>query len=159
MAQVATFAEFFGGSGGGGTTEELLLAIKAKTDLISTTVPIVSSVSADGTIDEIIIGDDYLDANGRAFQWTVEAVEGVAVVDATCTFGAKSGEYSFLVDGTVTDAGSGNWILSFDLLRTDTASCKPGKYEWSVQVNDATDHEITKVRSRTTKTRLVEKQT
>lgn len=119
-----------------------------------------SPVATDGTISEIVIGDDYKAANGRAFTWTITPDSGFVLATSTCTFGGKSpdGKYSWLVTGSITLSGS-NWILSFDLPKTATASCVPGMYEWSVEVKDVSSNEVTKVRSRTTRTKLVAKQT
>lgn len=115
-------------------------------------------VAADGTISEIIIGDDYKAANGRAFSWTIEPPTGFVAGTSECSFGGKSsdGAYTWLVTGTITQSGS-NWVLSFDLPGSATATCKPGFYDYSVEVKHT--NEITKVRSRTTRTKLVEKQT
>ena len=122
---------------------------------VGTQLPVASS----GVIDEIIIGDDYLAANGREFEWTIAAPTGFVLATSTCSFGGKKGTETWLVSGTITDAGAGNWTLSFDLNKTDTEGLEPGTYEWSVEVKNATSKEITKVRSRTTKVKLVEKQT
>jgi len=135
-------------------------AIQAKTDLItSKTVGTQLPVASSGVIDEIVIGDDYLAANGREFEWTIAAPTGFVLATSTCSFGGKKGTNTWLVSGTITDAGGGEWTLSFDLNKTDTASLEPGTYEWSVEVKNASSKEITKVRSRTTKVKLVEKQT
>lgn len=141
-------------------TSETLDAIQAKTDLItSKTVGTQLPVASSGVIDEIVIGDDYLAANGREFEWTIAAPTGFVLATSTCSFGGKKGTNTWLVSGTITDAGGGEWTLSFDLNKTDTATLEPGTYEWSVEVKNASSKEITKVRSRTTKVKLVEKQT
>lgn len=142
------------------STSDALEAIQAKTDLItSKTVGTQLPVASSGVIDEIIIGDDYLAANGREFVWTIAAPTGFILGTSTCSFGGKKGTETWLVSGTITDAGGGNWTLSFDLNKTDTEGLEPGTYEWSVEVKNASSKEITKVRSRTTKVKLVEKQT
>jgi len=142
------------------STSAALEAIQAKTDLItSKTVGTQLPVASSGVIDEIVIGDDYLAANGREFEWTIAAPTGFVLATSTCSFGGKKGTNTWLVSGTITDAGGGEWTLSFDLNKTDTASLEPGTYEWSVEVKNASSKEITKVRSRTTKVKLVEKQT
>lgn len=134
-------------------------AIAEKTATIGTGVISGSSpVSDTGNIAEIIIGDDYKAANGRAFTWTVAAPTGFTLADCTCHFGGNGGvKGSWNISGTITDAGSGNWLLSFDLLGSHTASCSKGKYEWSVAVHNSSGIEITKVRSDSTKVELVEK--
>ena len=126
----------------------------------SATVSSSSPVADDGTLTEIVIGDDYKAANGRAFEWTITPDSGFSYGTSTCSFGGKSpdGKYSWLVTGTITPSGS-NWILSFDLSKTATADLGPGIYDWSVEVKDASSNEVTKVKSRTTRVKLVEKQT
>jgi hypothetical protein len=141
-----------------------LTSIQAKTDLIGTGAGNNGSapVATDGVIAEIIIGDDYLAANGRAFEWTVPAPTGLTLADCTCWFGGDaSGAHSgsWIVQGTPTDVGSGNWKLSFDMIRSKTDNCESGLYLWSAAIHGPTGTEITKVRSRTKKTQLVAKQT
>ena len=95
----------------------------------------------------IVIGDDYLAANGRAFQWTIAALTGYVVGTATCKFGGSYKTNTWLVTGTVTDVGSGNWTISFDLPKASTAALDEGYYSWSVEVMSAGGTEITRVRS------------
>ena len=101
------------------------------------TVILSQPVATTGQITApIVIGDDYLASNGRAFAWTIPAITGMTVAGSACKFGAwNRSKRSFIVAGTVSDAGSGNWLLSFDLTEADTALLEPGKYEWSVEVS------------------------
>lgn len=127
------------------------------------TVTTYAPVADDGSLTEIIIGDDYLAANGRAFEWTVAAVDGVDRTTALCYFGGKTTidgtEYEWLIDGTITLDGS-DWKLSFDLTKTDTQNLPSGRYRWSVEVQSSTGTEITKVKNASNcLVRLVEKQT
>lgn len=133
--------------------------IDARTLLARTTAGFITSapVAVDGSIEEIIIGDDYLAANGRAFSWTVDAVQGFVVGDCTCSFGGKYKDNAWLVTGSITDNGDDTWTLSFDLEASDTANLEPGEYRWSAQVK-FNGKEVTKVKSDCT-TKLVEKQT
>ncbi|AMV34340.1 hypothetical protein VN12_19600 [Pirellula sp. SH-Sr6A] len=116
-----------------------------------------AAVATDGTIAKIIIGDDYLLANGRGFEWTVDEVTGFVAGSCTCTFGGKYKDNTWLVTGTVVDNEDGTWTLRFNLEDTDTANLEPGQYRWSVgvQYNGTV---ITRVMSDCT-TALVEKQT
>ena len=101
-----------------------------------------------GTIPEpISIGDDYLASNGRAFQWTIAALTGYVLASSTCKFGGRCKTNAWLVSGTITDAGAGNWLLSFDLPRAATQSLPEGYYQWSVEVTNASGIETTRVRS------------
>ena len=125
------------------------LAIKAKTDLITAgAVTYTSPVAASGKISiPIIIGDDYLAANTRAFEWTITARSGVVVGTASCRFGGTNEELnkSWLVTGTVSDIGGGQWKLSFDLDKTATGALAEGYYRWSVELLSAGGTEITEV--------------
>jgi hypothetical protein len=104
-----------------------------------------SLVNADGSINgPIIIGDDYLHANGRSFQWTIPAISGFTLGACTCFFGGQFKTNTFLVQGLVVDAGSGNWFLRFDVDKGDTADLEPGMYRYSVEVRHA-DNEVTRV--------------
>ena len=109
------------------------------------TLPIASDWT--GTIPEIAVGDDYLSSNGRAFQWTIAALTGYVLATSTCKFGGKYKTNTWLVSGTITDLGTGNWALSFDLTRTATQLLAEGYYEWSVEVTNASGSEFTRVRS------------
>jgi len=125
------------------------LAIKAKTDLITAgQVTYTSPVGGTGKISiPIIIGDDYLAANTRAFEWTITARTGVVVGTASCRFGGTNEELgkSWLVTGTVSDIGGGQWKLSFDLSKTVTGALAEGYYRWSVELLSAGGTEITEV--------------
>lgn len=127
------------------------------------TVTTMAPVAQYGSIAEIIIGDDYLAANNRAFEWTVAAVNGISINDATCWFGGRATidgiERSWLVQGTVTLDGS-DWRLSFNLTRTDTDDLPEGRYRWSVEVKGPAGTEVTRVKNANNcLVRLVEKQT
>ena len=126
-------------------------------------VTVTQPVSTDGNlIYPIIIGDDYLAANGRHFYWDIPAITGFTVGTSTCKFGGKyhgkTEDYEWLVTGTVTDQGGGVWRLSFDLAKTITQDLIPAHYVWSVEIANGSGTEITRVRSGKT-VQLVEKQT
>ena len=132
----------------------ILNLVKAKTDLITTgTIQSSIPVTAQGQIvGPLFIGDDYLNANGRAFQWTVALPTGFVIATSTCKFGMDHAEgaetgASFLVTGTVTDAGSGNVTLRFDVPRATTGDLVPGYYRWSVEIASAGGNEVTRVAS------------
>lgn len=134
-------------------TDGVLDAIKDKTDLITsgsvqTSLPVTASGQITGPL---YIGDDYLNANGRAFAWTVALPTGYVLGTSTCRLGMEymdeSGSYSFVVTGTVIDAGGGNVTLRFDVPRATTETLAPGWYRWSVEHRDAAGVEITRVAS------------
>lgn len=132
----------------------ILNQVKAKTDLITTgTIQSSIPVTAQGQITgPLFIGDDYLSANGRAFQWTVALPSGFVIATSTCRFGMEHAEgategASFAVAGTVTNAGGGNVILSFDVPKATTGTLKAGFYRWSVEIASAGGNEVTRVAS------------
>lgn len=134
-------------------SDGVLDAIKDKTDLITsgnvqTSLPVTASGQITGPL---YIGDDYLNANGRAFAWTVALPTGYVLGTSTCRLGMQymdeSGSYSFVVTGTVIDAGGGNVTLRFDVPRATTETLAPGWYRWSVEHRDADGVEITRVAS------------
>jgi hypothetical protein len=124
------------------------LDTRLSTSMISPSIITAASVVApNGSIPEIIIGDDYLAANDRAFEFTVSAPVGLTIGSCICKFGGKGRSGGmWLVTGTLTDVGSGNWKLSFELDSSITEILKPGEYSWSVAVEQASTS-ITKVRS------------
>jgi len=134
-------------------SEGVLDAIKDKTDLITSgTVYTALPVTSSGQITSpLVIGDDYLAANGRAFSWTVALPTGFVAATASCRFGMRfedeQGVNSFIATGTVTDAGSGNVTLSFDVAKTVTGDLRPGWYDWSVEIVSASGVEVTRVKS------------
>jgi len=136
-------------SNAGDAQQSTLLAVKAKTDLITAgQVTYTSPVGGTGKISiPIIIGDDYLAANARAFEWTITARTGVVVGTASCRFGGTNEELnkSWLVTGAVSDIGGGQWKLSFDLTKTVTGALAEGYYRWSVELLSAGGTEITEV--------------
>ena len=132
----------------------VLDAIKDKTDLITTgTIQSSIPVTSQGQITgPLYIGDDYLSANGRAFQWTVALPSGFVIATSTCRFGMEHAEgategASFAVSGTVTDAGGGNVTLAFGVPKATTGTLKAGFYRWSVEISSAGGNEVTRVAS------------
>ena len=157
----AVWDELLSGHAVLGSAGEIVEAIKAKTDLLGTGAATVTApVTSTGELADIVIGDDYLATHSRAFEWTVDAVSGVDVGDASCKFGVKHPKRGgFIVDGTVTLSGV-KWLLSFDVAKTDTADLTEDDYEWSVEVRDASGNEITRVRNADCRlVKLVEKKT
>lgn len=110
-------------------------------------VTVVNPVDNTGKITgAIVIGDDYLAVNGRAFVWTIPAITGITAATAVAKFGGKSDDDEWLVTGSVTVSGS-NWVLSFNLPRTATEDFTPALFDWSVEVAGVDGTEVTRVRS------------
>jgi hypothetical protein len=132
----------------------ILDEIRDKTALLSNggTVYVTSPVTASGQLaSPLIIGDDYLAANGRRFRWTVALPSGYVIGTSTARFGMRyeddEGVNEFIATGTVTDATGGNVYLDFDVAKTVTGLLRPGWYQWSVEIVSATGIEITQVKS------------
>jgi hypothetical protein len=109
-------------------------------------------VTPTGTITNIVIGDDYKAASGRAFNWLV-AVPVFSQSGSKCFFGGSAkhkGEW--LVEGTiipVTVDSVPKWKLQFELSKTDTEACKPGCYDWSAELRGPAPEQITKIIGKT----------
>jgi hypothetical protein len=135
-------------------TSGILDEIRDKTALITAggTVNVTTPVTETGQLaSPLIIGDDYLAANGRRFRWTVALPSGYVIATSTARFGMRyeddEGVNEFVSTGTVTDATGGNVYLDFDVAKTVTGTLRPGWYEWSVEIVSATGVEITRVKS------------
>jgi len=132
----------------------ILDEIRDKTALINSggIIYVNTPVTASGKINgPLIIGDDYLAANGRAFTWTVPLPSGYSIATSSCKFGmsieTELGDVGFIVTGSLSDAGGGNVTLSFDVARTVNSILVPAWYKYSVEIISADGTEITKVKS------------
>jgi hypothetical protein len=132
----------------------ILNSVKSQADLIQAggTVNVSTPVTATGQLaSPLIIGDDYLAANGRRFRWTVELPTGYVIATSTARFGMRyeddEGVNEFIATGTVTDATGGNVHLDFDVSKTVTGELRPGWYEWSVEIVSGSGVEITRIKS------------
>ena len=132
-------------------TTGILDEIRDKTALITSgSVQTSIPVTAQGQITgPLIIGDDYLTANGRQFDWTIALPTGFVAATATCKFGMifedESGVSEFNLSGTVADVGSGNVRLRFELPRATTGTLKAGFHRWSTEIVSAAGVEVTAV--------------
>jgi hypothetical protein len=108
-------------------------------DRTNTAVTVVSNnpVAADGTLGPLIIGDDYLAANGRALQWTIAEVTGLTAANCVCKLGLKGVAGAKVITGTVTDLGN-TWLLSVDMENNDWDGLTEGLAEYSVEVHQGT---------------------
>jgi hypothetical protein len=105
-----------------------------------------SPVLSNGSLLPIVIGDDYLASNGRAFEWTIDSIVGLTAAGSTCSFGGRYGNSTWLETGTVTDNLDGTWKLSVDLPTAATSLLNVGYHEWSVEVTGDAGERITRVR-------------
>ena len=133
-------------------TTGILDEIRDKTALITSGTPIQTSipVTAQGQINgPLYIGDDYLTANGRSFDWIIPLPSGFVAGTSTCKFGMifedESGVSQFNLSGTVTDVGGGNVRLRFELPRATTGTLKAGFHRWSTEIVSAAGVEVTAV--------------
>lgn len=95
---------------------------------------------------EIVIGDDYLAANGRAITWSFDAITGVASAsDLTCKFGIKASDgNSVVITGTVSSTHPHTtWVASVDIAKADLQGLPDGLATWSTEVSTAGGTEIT----------------
>jgi hypothetical protein len=105
-------------------------------------------VTVDGVISgPIVIGDDYLAADGRSFDWFVDPGPGV-IGDYSCRFGGSArGAPRWLVAGTITAVTVNSlpkWRLRFELPRSSTGRLRATQYSYSAELRRA-DAEITKI--------------
>ena len=132
-------------------TTGILDEIRDKTALITSgSVQTSIPVTAQGQINgPLYIGDDYLTANGRQFDWTIALPTGFVAATSTCKFGMvfedESGVSEFNLSGTVADVGGGNVRLRFELPRATTGALKAGFHRWSTEIVSATGVEVTAV--------------
>jgi len=120
--------------------------IAAKTNTITAgKVSYAGPVTAKGTVDQIVIGDDYLSAHGTAFVWTISAIPGMSPGAVTVHFGGKNGTNLFAVTGTAADIGSGKWSLTCEMPRATSGALVPGEYRYSVAAHNASGVELTRV--------------
>jgi hypothetical protein len=107
-------------------------------------------------IRPIRIGDDYVNAVGRAWKFDVNGISGYAAADLACRFGGQLNGVGWLVTGTVSTI-TGGIRLQFDLPKAATQDLDPGYYAWSAEVYTVVGgYEVTRVAG---KVQLVEKQT
>jgi hypothetical protein len=124
----------------------VMQSIAAKTNTITAgKVSYAGPVTAKGTIDQIVIGDDYLTAHGTAFVWTISAIPGMSAGAVTVHFGGTNGTHPFAVTGTAADIGSGKWSLTCEMPRATSGGLVPGEYRYSVAVHNAAGVELTRV--------------
>jgi hypothetical protein len=120
--------------------------IAAKTNTITAgKVSYAGPVTAKGTVDQIVIGDDYLVAHGTAFVWTISAIPGMSAGAVTVHFGGTNGTNPFAVTGTAADIGSGKWSLTCEMPKATSGGLVPGEYRYSVAVHNAAGVELTRV--------------
>jgi hypothetical protein len=109
-------------------------------------VVFVSPVSQSGQLKELIIGDDYLAANGRALVWEFDPIAGMDIGDATATLGVKRGPINVTWSGAVSVDGNGQWQAAIEIENDEWVGITPGLYEYSLEIADGVNtREITRV--------------
>jgi hypothetical protein len=125
-------------------TEATQLLIKAKTDLIGTAaVSVVSPVRQDGTLNDLVVGDAYQQATGRAIQITITGVSAglqTALATATVHLGFRAfgksrqspefRRYEFA--GTIVSIGAST-VVRFELTTAQTKGILPGRYDYDIE--------------------------
>jgi hypothetical protein len=150
-----TFSEVFdtlaeAEAAGVGGFSELVDAIDLLNAKIQTgVITVVSPVNTDGSVNPIVIGDDYLTVNGRSIDVFIDPIPGVAVETATCTLGLEAKHKGdVLVTGlvaAVTVNALPKWRMRYELEYADTIECKPGCYDWTATLLSAAGKRITRV--------------
>lgn len=138
---------------GAGLTDEQA----AKIALIGTGTALVNTpVSGDGDLLELVLGTDYLAANGRALEWTFDEITGITT-SAVGHFGIENAADGTKVyvntAGIVTDIGYGIFQVAFDISNGALDALTPGNYDWSVEIVEGSTI-ITIARNRQAKTRV-----
>ncbi len=125
-------------------TEATQLLIKAKTDLIGTAaVSVLSPVRQDGTLNDLVVGDAYQQATGRAIQITITGVSAglqTALATATVHLGFRAfgksrqspefRRYEFA--GTIVSVGAST-VVRFELTTAQTKAILPGRYDYDIE--------------------------
>lgn len=98
----------------------------------------------------LVVGDDYLAANGRFLSWTVSIPTGttVAASSAKLRFVQASGScdpFEIEITGTIAAGSVGFAVMSFSMTDTQTATIPPGEYFWFVEWIGDAGEVITKV--------------
>ena len=112
-------------------------------------------------VTQLVIGDDYLAANGRALTATFCEPSNMTPAECTARLGfANSQDTLVITGGVVADNDDGTWSVQFSWNDTDTQSLTPGRYDWSIEIVQGTT-EITVAKSISYETRIdwVTKQT
>jgi len=116
---------------------------------VGVVVSLTGVVTESGTLTELIIGDDYLAANGRALVWSIPEITGMSVGNATAVFGLRKGEVSVTVNGTVATGDAGEWDVTIEIARTAWGELTEGLAEYSLEIRDSSNgREVTRVINR-----------
>ena len=101
-------------------------------------------------IGPLIIGDDYLAANGRSLQWTVDKPSGPAATSCVLRFVQSSGACTPVeleIAGSVSDTGT-QYLLTFSITKTQSNTLAAGEYSFFVILTTSSGEEITVVYNR-----------
>lgn len=134
-----------------GTLVNRLATIAADTALIGGGQAIVQAqpVNAQGKLDPIIIGDDYL-LPSRVFVFDVDPPLHYAIGDAKCYFGGSAfRKGKWLVEGTlsaVTVEGAPKWRMTFELPNAQTGKLLPACYKFSAELRGPEPEHKTQIR-------------
>jgi len=110
------------------------------------TVSVVSPVAESGQLNELIIGDDYLAANGRALTWNIPEITGMSLANATAVFGIRQKDVNVTITGTVGDGAGATWDVTIEIARTAWGTLAEGLASYSLEIRDSSNsREITRV--------------
>jgi len=114
------------------------------------------STTIAGQLVSLIVGNDYLIANGREI--TIAFPSGITPASTTLRFvqvDCSGAPETFSVVGTATASG-GTVACVFEIEADDWAGVVAGRYEWFLDVVDSNDKLMTPVKSRDQRVRFVE---
>lgn len=97
-------------------------------------------------VSPIVIGDDYLEINGRQFAFTIPDIANVSVGTAKIYFEGRHRyrcRHSWSVEGTLTKPIAGYMLLTFSLPGSATAALDDGEYITNVSIEDDNGNLIT----------------
>lgn len=102
----------------------------------------VSVVTSQGLISgPLVIGDEYLQANGRALIWYIDPVQNATIGNCTFEFGvakvASPDKVVFVAIGTleaVTIEGEPKWKAVVELTNANTVLLRPVTHSWTATV-------------------------
>jgi phage tail sheath gpL-like len=109
-------------------------------------VTVTAPVSEAGVITELILGDDYLAANGRALTWSVTEISGMSLANATAVFGMRQKDVNVTITGAVSDGAGATWDVTIEIANDDWGALAEGLASYSLEIKDSSNNrEITRV--------------
>jgi hypothetical protein len=94
----------------------------------------------------LIIGDDYLAANGRALTWNIPEITGMLLANAIAVFGMRQKDVNVTITGAVGDGAGATWDVTIEIANDDWGALAEGLASYSLEIKDSSNsREITRV--------------